>query len=118
MRPREGDAFFSSAMTAGAGLGGVAETGLKAAWTMGCGLAFQLRNVCGRLAPGHFEERMGEDLLELCRHAVTEPIGAEEGTRTPTPLRVRGPEPRASANSATSALIASPSLAAETAVVR
>src|SRR5580658_493499 len=29
--------------------------------------------------------------------------GAEEGTRTPTPLRVRGPEPRASANSATSA---------------
>ncbi len=30
-------------------------------------------------------------------------IGAEEGTRTPTPLRVRGPEPRASANSATSA---------------
>src|ERR1035441_2370703 len=31
-------------------------------------------------------------------------FGAEEGTRTPTPLRVRGPEPRASANSATSAL--------------
>ena len=30
-------------------------------------------------------------------------VGAEEGTRTPTPLRVRGPEPRASANSATSA---------------
>ena len=30
-------------------------------------------------------------------------FGAEEGTRTPTPLRVRGPEPRASANSATSA---------------
>src|SRR5579859_657201 len=30
-------------------------------------------------------------------------LGAEEGTRTPTPLRVRGPEPRASANSATSA---------------
>src|SRR5689334_16587444 len=31
-------------------------------------------------------------------------IGAEEGTRTPTPLRVHGPEPCASANSATSAL--------------
>src|SRR5690348_716750 len=30
-------------------------------------------------------------------------IGAEEGTRTPTPLRVHGPEPCASANSATSA---------------
>src|ERR1700693_293130 len=29
--------------------------------------------------------------------------GAEEGTRTPTPLRVHGPEPCASANSATSA---------------
>ena len=36
--------------------------------------------------------------------------GAEEGTRTPTPLRVRGPEPRASANSATSAQYASPAL--------
>ena len=32
-------------------------------------------------------------------------FGAEEGTRTPTPLRVRGPEPRASANSATTALL-------------
>src|SRR6185312_8258054 len=31
-------------------------------------------------------------------------IGAEEGTRTPTPLRVHGPEPCASANSATSAM--------------
>src|SRR5712672_4282802 len=30
--------------------------------------------------------------------------GAEEGTRTPTPLRVHGPEPCASANSATSAM--------------
>ncbi len=30
-------------------------------------------------------------------------FGAEEGTRTPTPLRVHGPEPCASANSATSA---------------
>ena len=30
-------------------------------------------------------------------------LGAEEGTRTPTPLRVHGPEPCASANSATSA---------------
>src|SRR5260370_32553454 len=31
-------------------------------------------------------------------------VGAEEGTRTPTPLRVHGPEPCASANSATSAM--------------
>ncbi len=31
--------------------------------------------------------------------------GAEEGTRTPTPLRVHGPEPCASANSATSASV-------------
>ena len=44
-------------------------------------------------------------------------IGAEEGTRTPTPLRVHGPEPCASANSATSArdigsaLIAEPATA-------
>src|SRR5581483_10329104 len=30
-------------------------------------------------------------------------LGAEEGTRTPTPLRAHGPEPCASANSATSA---------------
>src|ERR1700677_2228047 len=30
-------------------------------------------------------------------------VGAEEGTRTPTPLRVHGPEPCASANSATPA---------------
>jgi hypothetical protein len=37
-----------------------------------------------------------------------ENYGAEEGTRTPTPLRVRGPEPRASANSATSALFEAP----------
>src|SRR6202012_3912146 len=32
-------------------------------------------------------------------------VGAEEGTRTPTPLRVHGPEPCASANSATSARV-------------
>jgi hypothetical protein len=31
-------------------------------------------------------------------------LGAEGGTRTPTPLRVHGPEPCASANSATTAL--------------
>src|SRR5499427_6008597 len=35
--------------------------------------------------------------------AATKTNGAEEGTRTPTPLRVHGPEPCASANSATSA---------------
>src|SRR5665213_597663 len=42
-----------------------------------------------------FSQRCG-----ICRRKN---LGAEEGTRTPTPLRVRGPEPRASANSATSA---------------
>src|SRR5208337_1204431 len=41
--------------------------------------------------------------------------GAEEGTRTPTPLRVRGPEPRASANSATSARDTNPALSARSA---
>jgi hypothetical protein len=35
---------------------------------------------------------------------LSELNGAIEGTRTPTPLRVRGPEPRASANSATMAI--------------
>lgn len=43
-------------------------------------------------------------------------FGAEEGTRTPTPLRVRGPEPRASANSATSARFTSSAFSAELAV--
>src|ERR1041385_7393882 len=38
----------------------------------------------------------------------SEESGAEEGTRTPTPLRVHGPEPCASANSATSALNEAP----------
>jgi|SRR5208282_5577156 hypothetical protein len=32
-------------------------------------------------------------------------LGAIEGTRTPTPLRVHGPEPCASANSATMAIV-------------
>ena len=40
-------------------------------------------------------------------------FGAEEGTRTPTPLRVRGPEPRASANSATSARYTSSAVSAK-----
>ena len=39
-------------------------------------------------------------------------IGAEEGTRTPTPLRVHGPEPCASANSATSARYTNPAVSA------
>ena len=40
--------------------------------------------------------------------------GAEEGTRTPTPLRVHGPEPCASANSATSATdAANPKIASQ-----
>src|SRR5271163_1130314 len=36
--------------------------------------------------------------------AVSRFYGAEGGTRTPTPLRVHGPEPCASANSTTSAI--------------
>src|ERR1700745_3173052 len=40
-----------------------------------------------------------EKLLE----GPLKPTGAIEGTRTPTPLRVHGPEPCASANSATMA---------------
>src|ERR1700757_3070262 len=39
--------------------------------------------------------------MQVCRDKKL--YGAEEGTRTPTPLRVHGPEPCASANSATSA---------------
>ena len=47
-------------------------------------------------------------LREVARGKLLEPMGiknygAEEGTRTPTPLRAHGPEPCASANSATSA---------------
>ena len=42
------------------------------------------------------ETRAGSDFPE---------VGAEEGTRTPTPSRVHGPEPCASANSATSAKV-------------
>src|SRR5271155_2003731 len=38
-----------------------------------------------------------------CAIGNSKTVGAEEGTRTPTPLRVHGPEPCASANSATSA---------------
>src|SRR5271155_1268713 len=39
-----------------------------------------------------------------CAIGNSKTVGAEEGTRTPTPLRVHGPEPCASANSATTAL--------------
>src|SRR5437016_9298804 len=39
--------------------------------------------------------------------------GAEEGTRTPTPLRVHGPEPCASANSATTAALFQGSVASD-----
>jgi hypothetical protein len=49
-----------------------------------------------------WRERTG--VREDCSiHFTVGQIGAEEGTRTPTPLRVHGPEPCASANSATSA---------------
>ena len=49
--------------------------------------------------------------MNLQRDALLD--GAEEGTRTPTPLRVRGPEPRASANSATSAQYTGPAFSTE-----
>jgi hypothetical protein len=42
------------------------------------------------------------------RRTIFEKFGAEGGTRTPTPLRVHGPEPCASANSATTARRESP----------
>ena len=42
-------------------------------------------------------------VVQAERHQPLRGLGAEEGTRTPTPLRVHGPEPCASANSATSA---------------
>jgi hypothetical protein len=42
--------------------------------------------------------------IEVIDSMGNEIFGAEEGTRTPTPLPVHGPEPCASANSATSAL--------------
>src|ERR1019366_1893966 len=42
------------------------------------------------------------DILSEAKDLASD-YGAEEGTRTPTPLRVHGPEPCASANSATSA---------------
>jgi hypothetical protein len=45
-------------------------------------------------------------------------IGAEEGTRTPTPLRVHGPEPCASANSATSARVTADSRMRDSASVQ
>src|SRR5581483_12496226 len=43
------------------------------------------------------------DAREEGEGGVESEDGAEEWTRTPTPLRVHGPEPCASANSATSA---------------
>ena len=59
-----------------------------------------------------------EQQKALCSRLATQGAsfhGAEEGTRTPTPLRVRGPEPRASANSATSARDTVSAASAETA---
>src|SRR5579862_6269198 len=50
-----------------------------------------------------FEGNQHSRKLKVNFFGITEAIGAEEGTRTPTPLRVHGPEPCASANSATSA---------------
>src|SRR3954465_6333992 len=49
------------------------------------------------------DEQHADAVAALTLNVEVKTFGAEEGTRTPTPLRVRGPEPRASANSATSA---------------
>ena len=51
-----------------------------------------------RQAPGTTKGRVGP--CPLCEFQI---FGAEKRTRTSTPLRERGPEPRASANSAISA---------------
>src|SRR2546428_11895026 len=45
----------------------------------------------------------GMPCQRLVKHNEGKDFGATEGTRTPTPLRVHGPEPCASANSATMA---------------
>ena len=55
---------------------------------------------------------LGENSVASYLRLLFSVIGAEEGTRTPTPLRVRGPEPRASANSATSARDTNPAVSA------
>ena len=46
-----------------------------------------------------------DDLRKTHQFAFENFFGAIEGTRTPTPLPVHGPEPCASANSATMALL-------------
>jgi hypothetical protein len=60
------------------------------------------------IAPDFDRRRTSADLADCFLRR----FGAEEGTRTPTPLRVRGPEPRASANSATSARDTNPAISA------
>ena len=45
------------------------------------------------------------EILNRSAYKGKENLGAIEGTRTPTPLRVHGPEPCASANSATMAIV-------------
>jgi hypothetical protein len=54
---------------------------------------------------GNGPSALKEAWIAFRAHADKESTGAEEGTRTPTPLRVHGPEPCASANSATSAKV-------------
>src|SRR5579863_8258878 len=61
-----------------------------------------LRRHWERLRSGKFS-RFEADIATSSKLFISKIFGAEEGTRTHTPLRVRGPEPRASANSATSA---------------
>src|SRR4029077_20348221 len=60
----------------------------------------RLTSRLARCSPPHSGSSVGSTSLQVTDN---EGNGAEEGTRTPTPLRVHGPEPCASANSATSA---------------
>jgi hypothetical protein len=81
-----------------------------------------LPNTTAILRKNHVRRRLYEQLVRRLRETeslyptdlgrlafvsreMRDLLGAEEGTRTPTPLRVHGPEPCASANSATSARV-------------
>jgi hypothetical protein len=59
---------------------------------------------CGRPRREVSKPQNNQDGLQAVHLVEPKIVGAEEGTRTPTSLRTHGPEPCASANSATSAL--------------
>src|SRR2546430_11486448 len=65
---------------------------------------YRPKNINRNINPGCAAMRVDSQAAQIAeRNGVEKLFGAEEGTRTPTPLRVHGPEPCASANSATSA---------------